>query len=328
MQFLFHRLRFHFLSGAPVHFAPGTSGNVLRGAFGSVFRQIACVPHCPGAKTCELRESCAYARIFEPAADGTGPSGLADPPRPFVFRANHLDGRTIAAGQGFHFDVHLFDVAREASIADFILTFARLGREGMGPGRAKAALASVEQLDAVGQPVRRIFEGGSIPGSSSIPPLSLSLDPLPEAPRRVQVRFLTPTELKSGQQLAARPEFGVLLSRIRDRVSTLSALYGPGPLEIDFAAFGQRAGEVRMTSCDLQPISVMRRSSKTGQRHALGGFTGAAEYEGELAAFVPFLIVAQFTGVGRQTTWGKGEIRAEPAGIARTPGNSERAAQP
>jgi hypothetical protein len=317
VPFLFHRLRFHFLAEAPVHFAPGKSGNMLRGAFGSVFRQIACVPHCPGAKRCELRETCAYARIFEPAAGGTGPSGLADPPRPFVFRASHLDGKTIAAGERFHFDVHLFDVAREASLADFIRTFAQLGCEGMGPGRAKAALSSVEQLDAAGRPVLRIFEGRSIPRPAEIQPLSLPLEPLPEAPRRIAVRFLTPTELKSGQQLAARPEFGILLSRIRDRVSTLSALYGAGPLEIDFAAFGQRAGEVRMTGCDLQPISVTRRSSKTGQRHALGGFTGIAEYEGELAAFIPFLVAAQFTGVGRQTTWGKGEIGTELVGLAQ-----------
>ena len=52
-------------------------------------------------------------------------------------------------------------------------------------------------------------------------------------------------------------------------------------------------------------------SRATGQRHALGGFTGFAEYAGELAEFVPYLEIGRWTGVGRQTVWGKGEIAYE-----------------
>jgi hypothetical protein len=46
----------------------------------------------------------------------------------------------------------------------------------------------------------------------------------------------------------------------------------------------------------------------------LGGFTGWAEYEGELREFVPYLEAARWTGVGRQTVWGKGEIGIERLG--------------
>ena len=42
--------------------------------------------------------------------------------------------------------------------------------------------------------------------------------------------------------------------------------------------------------------------------HSIGGFVGEAEYEGDLAEFVPYLRVAKWTGVGRQTVWGKGEV--------------------
>ena len=35
---------------------------------------------------------------------------------------------------------------------------------------------------------------------------------------------------------------------------------------------------------------------------------GGAAYEGELDEFMPFLRAAKWTGVGRQTVWGKGEI--------------------
>jgi hypothetical protein len=125
---------------------------------------------------------------------------------------------------------------------------------------------------------------------------------------RVQVRFVTPTELKTEHQVAKRPEFGILFGRLRDRISTLRALYGAGPLAIDFRAMGDRAAQVRMTRCELQWAEADRRSSKTGQRHPLGGFVGEAEYEGELGEFVAYLRLGKWVGVGRQTAFGKGEM--------------------
>ena len=108
--------------------------------------------------------------------------------------------------------------------------------------------------------------------------------------------------------MADRPEFGILFGRLRDRISTLRALYGAGPLEIDFRAMGERAAAVRMTRCELQRTEVDRLSSRTGQRHPLGGFVGEAEYEGELGEFLPYLRAGKWVGVGRQTVWGKGEM--------------------
>jgi hypothetical protein len=124
---------------------------------------------------------------------------------------------------------------------------------------------------------------------------------------RVRVHFLTPTELKP----SGPPSFGTLFARVRDRISTLRALYGAGPLEIDFKAMGERAAAVAMTYSDLIHVNAERVSRSTGQRHPLGGFTGVAEYEGDLTEFIPYLEIAAYTGVGRQTVWGKGEIRVE-----------------
>lgn len=299
MTFEFAPFRFHFRALESVHFPAGKSGNVIRGAFGSIFRNLACVPHCTGARACELRATCAYARIFEPSALAPGPSGFEDWPRPFVFRAAHLDGQTLAAGDRFHFDLHLF-YPREPELAYFVLAFAQVAREGLGPRRGRADLIAVDQIGGA-----CVFQDGTLKAPG--PPMALPLSPDGEA-ARLLVRFVTPTELKSGQQLAKRPEFAVLFGRIRDRLSTLRALYGPGPLAIDFKAMGERAGRVTMTRCDIRSQELERRSTKTGQRHPLGGFVGKAEYEGELGEFLPYLRAAQWVGVGRQTVWGKGVV--------------------
>jgi hypothetical protein len=261
VTFEFFRLRLHFRATEPVFFPPGKSANMLRGALGALLHQTVSAPD--------------YERLFAPKAAGRGPSGLADRPRPFVFRAAHLDGLTIAPGAGFHFDLHLFDV-QECARRQFENAFAQL---------ARVTLVQVEEQNFV-----------------------IDLDGAPEPAACVRVQFVTPTELKAGQELVTRPEFGILFARLRDRISTLRALYGAGPLDIDFRGMGERAAQVRLSRCELNWVETERRSARTGQTHPLGGFTGEAEFHGSLGEFLPYLRAGQWTGVGRQTVWGKGEI--------------------
>jgi CRISPR-associated endoribonuclease Cas6 len=284
--------RFQFTAKQTIHFPAGQPGNILRGAFGSVFRKIACRPDCPGfsggsVRECDWRISCEYARIFEPASAGTGPSGLRDWPRQFVFRAAHLDGVRAAPEQNFWFDVNFFDT-RNPPVKYFELAFEQLAKEGFGGGRGRAELLSVVQ---------------------PVSPISIDLDDAPSDVRWLRVEFKTPTELKSAEGLVDRPEFGILFARARDRISTLRALYGPGPVDIDFRAIGERANTVRMTRCELGYVDTERRSTRTGQSHSIGGFIGVAEYEGELGEFLPYFDAACWTGVGRHCVWGNGELR-------------------
>lgn len=209
----------------------------------------------------------------------------------------------------FHFDGHLFDI-RNPSLEYFVLTFAQLAREGLGPSRGRADLICVDQLDLEGETLARVFDGGRFQMGALAAPASVDLNAQDGPTERVRVRFVTPTELKEGQQVVDRPEFRVLFGRLRDRISTLRLLYGGGPLEIDFRAMGERAATVRMVRCELERVKAERLSSRTGQRHALGGFVGEVEYEGPLDEFMPYLQLGRWVGVGRQTVWGKGELAA------------------
>ncbi len=217
-----------------------------------------------------------YARIFQPAAAAAGPSGLLDWPRPFVLRAAPLEGRTFQPGEPFCFQLHLFDT-RDATIEHFIRAFARW-----------ADLISVDRTQVAVDLTPR-----SVPVSS------------------IRVNFQTPTKLKAAAGGGDGAEFSVLLARARDRVSTLRSLYGAGPLEIDFRGLAERARSVETARSDLRRVAVERRSSRTGQRHGIGGWVGFAEYQGDLAEFLPYLEAAQWTGVGRHCAWGNGYITTE-----------------
>jgi hypothetical protein len=301
VQFEFFRLRFHFRAADRVAFQPAETANLVRGMLGCALRRAAC--RC-GASAHSA--GCAYARIFEPRAPAAaGPSGFAEWPRPFVRRTRHLDGQIFLSGTPFSFDVHLFDL-RDPGLAHFVAALSLLAEQGLGPGKRRAQLTSVDQLD-IGDGVRgRVWDGGKL--ATLAAPASVALQPDGASAGALRVRFLTPTELKCGGSLAARPDFPALFARIRDRLSTLGALYGSGPLDIDFGAMGERAASIEMTRCDIQAARVKRRSGRTGQVHPLGGFVGEAEYRGNLAEFLPYLRAARWTGVGRQTVWGKGEI--------------------
>lgn len=300
VRFEFFRLRFHLKAVDPLWFPADGAANTVRGAFGHALRQVTC--RCgPDRHT----KDCVYARIFEPRGMARqGPSGFAEWPRPFVLRTRPLDGQVFFPRKPFSFDVHLFDL-RNPELPSFVKAFALIARQGMGPLRRRAKLTSVEQLDADGRVLGQVWDGKKC--ANLFEPASVPLTGNGAAPS-LSIRFLTPTELKCDGGLAARPDFPVLFARVRDRISILRTLYGPGPLEIDFRALGERAASIEMPRCQVEATHVRRRSSRTGQVHPLGGFTGEAEYRGRLGEFLPYLQAARWTGVGRQTVWGKGEI--------------------
>lgn len=252
--------RFHFRAVESVYFPPGKAGNVLRGALGTTLR-------------------------FEDMsnADSPRPSGLADPPRPFVLRAAHLDGKGFEPGETFSLDVHVFDT-RQPLREIFVRAFSEWARTGLGPRRGRVELLG----DDAGTAVSMDLTGG------------------PEV-SRCSLAFRTPTELKGNPSHSEIP-FGILFARVRDRIGTLRSLYGEGPLPIDFQPLSDRARLVRTVSCDLEYHDVRRLSSRTGAVHGIGGVTGRADFEGDLTEALPYLRAAWWTGVGRHTVWGNGVI--------------------
>jgi hypothetical protein len=285
--FEFYRFRFHFRARDPVHFPSGKSSNVIRGAFGTLLRQSAAPED--------------YARLFEPGVTlGKSPSGLADWPRPLVFRAAHLDGLAVDPGNAFFLDVHVFDL-RTPVLPLLRAAFAELSRFGIGPGRGLAELQSVQQLD--------LNDHATEVDQTPAEPSTVNLDAAEAPAGRAILRFVTPTELKFEGKTFLKPVFSVLFNRLRDRIGTLRSLYGRGPMTIDFRAIGERAVPIRLIRADLRRERIIRRSGRTGQVHPLGGFTGEAEYEGDLAEFLPWLRAGRWVGVGRHTVWGKGDFR-------------------
>ena len=312
MAFALYAYRFEFQALEVVRFAPGGAANAFRGAFGHILRRIACRPECEGAPGCPWRTECAYARLFEPEWHD-GPSGFANAPRPFAIRAAALDGRRYQPGAIFPIDVHVFDVA-EPVLEYLVLVFLELATAGIGGGRGRTALRRVHALTAAGRPGALVYEDGC-----GLRPEGNTKIELPlvagegVSVKGAVVRLLTPTELKSGGEVLDTLPFHALFARARDRVCTLASRYSHPLLDLDFDFqwLGRRAAAVETVSSRLRWVSAQRRSSRTGQVHPLGGLVGEVQYAGELTEFMPVLRAARWTGIGRQTVWGKGVVEVE-----------------
>lgn len=292
----FHRLCFqYFVQSGSLYFPPGKGANVIRGALGMAFRRLSCPPACLDDRACRLAPPCAYRRHFAPRAEGPGPSGFQDPPRPFVLRAAHLNGSAYAAGRDFPIELNLFDVTPAATQA-----FVR-AMEDLWPN---AALRFVTALDLEGTP-RAVIYHHSRAAMPWPAPLCAGHRTGGENSGEITLRLLTPTEMK-GAADPRRPDFATLIVRLCGRISLLRSFYGPGPLEIDFRALVERARCIELVRADLRHEAVDRRAGHTGQSHPLRGWTGELRYAGELAEFLPYLEAGRWTGVGSQTVWGNG----------------------
>lgn len=183
----------------------------------------------------------------------------------------------------FTLDVHVFDLDRHWR-QRLTSCFEQLKVAGIGLRRGRVELA-------------REPETGLI-----------AIDLAPEQPSlQCSVLFRTPLDLKGNAGKSGIP-FVELFRGARNRLSTLRRLYGEGPLDADFRGQSDRASLVRTLRCDLEYRDIRRRSSRTGAEHGIGGMTGAAEYEGDLGEFLPYLRAAWWTGIGRHTVWGNGVV--------------------
>jgi len=163
-------------------------------------------------------------------------------------------------------------------------------------------------------------------GQPEAGPASTHLRQDPSRPR-LKLRFLTPLLLKSGSGLAAdgtriaareirdRPPMGVLVRRLRDRLSTLSTFFGDRWDCPDFAAWGTLADRVTIADSRTTWLTRTRSSTRTGQSHELSGLVGQTTYEfpdqETFETLRPLLKAGELIHVGKNAPWGNGGMKGE-----------------
>lgn len=260
---------------------------MLRGAFGHALRRAVCsMGPAQDCGTCSLRRPCVYTRLFEPFIEEAPPPflrGVAEAPRPYVFEP-HDERRDFAAGDPLGFDLLLIGQAMDLE-PYAVLAVERMAAAGLGADRAPFEVERTEFL----------------------PPAAPPAAGLPED--RLTLRFLTPTRIRTGHEIAASLDFRALTFAMIRRVLELAHFHVPGA-EIDwsFRPMLERASAVRVTSSRLVWKDWERYSNRQQRKVGMGGVVGTMAVEGDLAPFASLLRAAEVVHVGKGAVFGLGRV--------------------
>jgi hypothetical protein len=291
---------------------PAYLGSTLRGAFGHVFRTLA----CPGraGESCPVPAACPYHRVFEtaPPPDATALRTHEEIPRPFVIAPPPAAAREYPPGSEMDFELTLIGRAQEL-LPYFVVTFRELDR--LGRGRRAVRLRRIEAVDPIHGTTEAVYsaEDNLVRISDCRVTLAdCAAPPCPSGP--VRVWFVTQTRLTHEGQIVRRPDFHVLFRRLLGRLSSLARFHCGGPLEADFRDLIERAGAVRLVRDETRWTTWARYSGRQARRMEWAGLAGTATYAGDFAPFWPYLVFGQWAHVGKGATFGLGAYRLEPDG--------------
>lgn len=311
-RFAFAHYRFYLTPLEPLEMPAANKGSTIRGGFGAAFRRLVCIDLNLDCAACDLRYTCPYTRVFNPFVPPAAErlSKNQNIPRPFIVKPPLEWTTSYRPGEPLVFD---FVVIGEAIdyLPYFIVAFRELGAGGFGLNRARCELSSIAALSSAGE-VTAVYDGkeGIVrpPRDNLTWPALIARSAIFNGQREITIRFLTPTTLKMEGEMVTVPQFHALIKRLRDRVNALSYFYCGGALEVDFRELGAQAEKIKEVAVHSRWIDRGRRTRK-GFAQDLSGFVGEVTYRGELAPFLPLLLLGEYVHVGKNAAFGNGWYR-------------------
>lgn len=265
-----------------------------------------------------LRQACPYPAIFRPelAIADLPIARLREPPRPFILADPSPEHSELPAGSPLSLGLTVVGSAYKL-LPHFTATLKRLGEEGIGRKRIRFQLQSIQELDSNGLPRGDVYrlDSSFVHAVASGMGASDLARPGDSQAKRVLIRFRTPTLLRSEGVVQNNPSFGVLMRRLRDRVSALATVFGDAPLEIDARRLGEMADGITTRHSELSRFIWIRTSARTRQRHPIEGVVGETMYEGDaLGELMPWLRLGEVLHIGKHATFGNGNIEVKVMG--------------
>jgi CRISPR-associated endoribonuclease Cas6 len=288
---------------------PSYQGSTFRGAFGHVFKEIACT--CPKGKNNRIIHygHCPYAYIFETHSNGNINTIVSseDIPRPFIISSDN-NKQYYSPGERFSIKVTL--IGRSIDYIEYFLyVLFHMGKRGFGKGREDAELRQVFLVNEEGDFQNQIFIKDRIGAIGDIL-TGNEIITIEGNKSKLRLYFISPTRLKHQGQYVDTPEFHIVFrSAVRRITSLLYYHHGGQQLDIDFKELFQKAEGVKLVESDVTWYDWERYSNRQKERMKLGGIVGKATYEGDLEPFIPWLQLAEWTHIGKNTTFGLGKIK-------------------
>lgn len=218
----------------------------------------------------------------------------------------------LEPGQEFYFTITLFGEGYRF-LPYFVLAAEAMGEMGIGPGRGKFTLCSIQAV----HPLRCISETVLAENERVVRASNLAIswkDACQKAEQlgpisEIRLHFLSPTRLIESNTLIKAPDFSVFFRRLLERMDDLARQHHGGgrrPLQ-QLNQLYALADQVRLIDQSTHWVDLWGPSSRRRQKTPMGGFVGWAVYRArDWQPLLPWLILGQGVQVGKLTAKGNG----------------------
>ncbi|MCP1137378.1 CRISPR system precrRNA processing endoribonuclease RAMP protein Cas6 [Paenibacillus polysaccharolyticus] len=264
---------------------PAFLGSTLHGVVGWTLAQ-----HSPES----------YAYVFENRRLGGATQDIVnpyiiEPPRPksVYFAGDSLCFRLILLGDAVRYAQHI------------VSAFVQVHQFGIGAERKPFELIDILQGNQYGS----IWQGGKMDIEAA------TLENISAFAQQDQAfwcstQFLTPVRIRRGGALVQEINVPTIIRSITRRVQTLTERYGGHINEATSIQACELASEIQLGSSALFLNQMHRYSSRKKDSVDWSGMLGALNFEGELTPLTPWLNAARILHIGRNSTFGCGQIEA------------------
>lgn len=281
-------------------------GSMLRGVLGTFLKKTCCTVRCNTCKDCMLALHCAFPQLFiGKEAGGEERSSMLPPP--YCIEPGDTGKTFYNSGERFSFNITLFSYA-VAYLPYFVHAITLAGQHGMG--KNTDSIYGTFELEQVLHNNQSIFNK-EMQKITLATGEELTLPVWNSSPAEkgiLLVHLKTPCRFKANNRFSADLSFHRLLNLIVRRIRTLWALDGKNILVKDFSSMQSRAHTIETLQSNLYWKDWTRYSSRQKSPMQLGGLQGSIRYYGDISAFLPFFTLAETLHIGKQTSFGLGQI--------------------
>ena len=238
--------------------------------------------------------------------DHTDSRKYKNAPHPYIIIPPLTRRQYFEPGDAMFFDVVLIGKANEY-LPYFIYAFTEMGRLGIGKGKGKFDVISVQALDLKGSETE-IFNGTKLLTSLENRIDYKSFRDEKFQGEEITLSFETPVRIKEKGRLSSGIPFELLVRRLSERTFLLAHFHCGAELA-DFEKFAEVSGKVRIMRNKLRWQDWERYSSRQQTRMNFDGWIGEITYQGDFQRFLPLLRLGEHIHAGKVTTFGLGKYR-------------------
>ena len=125
---------------------------------------------------------------------------------------------------------------------------------------------------------------------------------------KCSILFLTPLRIRHGGTLLMELDFATIIRSITRRLTDLTERYGGFVNAEEIALLCERSKQIQKISSSLYLSQISRYTNRRNEQMDFSGILGALIFEGNLSPFSPWLEAARILHIGRNTTFGCGQI--------------------